>query len=131
MKKMITAILLAVTMLGISASAVSGTLDEVSYKVTGEGVFCAQFDVSVNDDAVAFVSVYDADGRLVGAKLVNVSEAQNGYSAEFDNLGDIAYAQVSVLENASSLKPVCEQKTVKNITSVGDAFIPVGPLFPG
>ena len=131
MKKMITAILLAVAMLGVSASAISGTVDDITYKVTGDCVFTTEFDVTVDDEAVAVVSVYDADGRLIEARLVKVDESQSGYSENFENISDISYAQVSIFESAASLKPVCEQKTVKNNTPCGEAFIPVGPLFPG
>ncbi len=131
MKKMIPAIILVAAMLCIAASAVSASVDEVSYKLTGDDTFTAMFNVTSSDDAVAFVSVYDDDGRLIGAKLVDVTAAQTKYTADFGGINDIAYAKISVLESASTLKPVCEHKLVENITQTGDTLIPVGPLFPG
>ena len=127
MKKIIMAILFAVV-LCISVSAVNGSVDELTYKITGDDIFTAMFDVTADSETVAVVSVYNDSGRFISSKIVKIT-ATGSYTANFDNINDIGFAKINLFESSTTLSPVCEQKTVKNYISTGDSFIPVGSLF--
>ena len=128
MKKFIFSCLVMATILSASAMASDAVISNTNCEIAKNSNLSISFDIENASNAVAVVSSFDDNGRILESKIVSIP-SQNTYSAEFANFDTVNYVKINLFSKMDSLKPLCEHSIVDNHIEKDDSFISVAPLF--